>query len=1121
MSEQFLKSLGRKAASLTTIFLMVLAPYSPLLAINIAKAAPPQTDPPTVTDPTSPVTVSTDSYTIMGEVNDSSEYDIAIYSDANNDGIVNGSDAIVATGTKSQSTNDYSVNVTPLSLGANNFLVTATKHDGSFPESNPTDVPTITYVADTTAPVVASSSINAAGTQLTINWIEADSAPVTGTTGLSLSNLTHSAVTLSNVVTTGTTTTADISRAINSDESPLLNYAPGNFADSATIPNPVAAFSNKSITNNSTVSYVTPDTTAPVVNNVSIDSTGTALTINWTENGTPPVVGTTGLTLTGLTHGSATLSSVSTTGTTTTATISRVIYSDETPTLAYSGGNFADSVTPTPNYVADFGSQTITNNSTVSYTAPDTSRPVLSNVSITPQINGNIGRTVTVTFDLTDATGVDLTKTKVLFSDGPNDSHRAKESAKYTPVLVSGNTYHVVINTEDFLDQNYTGNYNLNFNLYDVLGNHGSNKPVAYRGVLIDNSGPGSSLVSPVSGTHLSGTQQIIVKLTDDTGIQSAYIKLGSHQYNLTQLSGDQWSTNVDTTALADGTYQLDIRPTDSFGTARYHSNVASFVVDNAAPTGLANHTPFNGAVVTTANQSQITWYTASDSSNPITYYYESSHSSAVNGDGSFTNPVYGPVSTGNNTFINTPNTPAGIYYWHVKAVDGLGNESAWTSPWKLTIDNAAPVSKITAPTDGDILNNFVTISGTVTDNNPDHYYLVVKNSLGHVVAGPGTVYQDNVSDFIWNTNLVPTGVYTIDLEARDAAGNKDANSTDTITVYVDHTPPTVELTSLGGLVSGVNHILGVVSDNLDLDHYNLSLYPGSVDLSDGQTHSSDRINNDVSWGTGTVSVSGLTANIDRILDTNLLSDGDYQIRLAAKDYAGNEDTSSVDGNPSSVQVIKFTVDNTAPVVTVNSYTGTNTLPTLTGTVNDPNASVVLSIDGGSIVSATNNGDGTWSYTVTNPLSVGDHTITVNAYDTAGNLSAQASTTATVNAVTTPIITPPTNPNTTPTGPTTFNLTSTPATTTTTSTGTTGNTSVNPNDSNTGNGSVLGTTTDNSSNKNEDSNGKVKGAEDNSNNDFTSLLKSWWWLILLLILLALAYWYFLAWKRRRDEEEDK
>lgn len=96
---------------------------------------------------------------------------------------------------------------------------------------------------------------------------------------------------------------------------------------------------------------------------------------------------------------------------------------------------------------------------------------------------------------------------------------------------------------------------------------------------------------------------------------------------------------------------------------------------------------PANGSTNTSANTTSIEWSDVTNNNGGITYIYQSATDSTTNPDGSFTTPAYtsGPLS---ESMIGTAGTPEGTYYWHVKAVDSEGNESAWSEPWSLTVDN-------------------------------------------------------------------------------------------------------------------------------------------------------------------------------------------------------------------------------------------------------------------------------------------------------------------------------------------------------------------------------------------------------------------------------------------------
>ncbi|WP_228180055.1 Ig-like domain-containing protein, partial [Acinetobacter baumannii] len=92
-------------------------------------------------------------------------------------------------------------------------------------------------------------------------------------------------------------------------------------------------------------------------------------------------------------------------------------------------------------------------------------------------------------------------------------------------------------------------------------------------------------------------------------------------------------------------------------------------------------------------------------------------------------------------------------------------------------------------------------------------------------------------------------------------------------------------------------------------------------------------------------------------------------------------------GNTSLPGTGTVSADITAPVVALDDVLTNDSTPALTGTVNDPTATVVVNVDG-TDYPAVNNGDGTWTL-VDNALPTladGPHTITVTATDAAGNV---------------------------------------------------------------------------------------------------------------------------------------
>jgi hypothetical protein len=114
---------------------------------------------------------------------------------------------------------------------------------------------------------------------------------------------------------------------------------------------------------------------------------------------------------------------------------------------------------------------------------------------------------------------------------------------------------------------------------------------------------------------------------------------------------------------------------------------------------------------------------------------------------------------------------------------------------------------------------------------------------------------------------------------------------------------------------------------------------------------------------------------------------GVYNISVQATDAAGNS------GQDTTID--ELTVDTTAPVGSITPIAASgNNSPELSGTVDDPLAVVIVTIDGHSFTAHTN-GDGTWTLpagTISPGLTIGSHDVTVRFTDEAGNQSTNHAT---------------------------------------------------------------------------------------------------------------------------------
>ena len=93
-----------------------------------------------VTNPAAPVSVDAAAFNIQGTA--PADALVRIYTDLNNDGLINGADAEVASQQLTAGATAFAIS-TPLTQVSDNYFL-ATAFDGVLPESAPVDVPTIT-----------------------------------------------------------------------------------------------------------------------------------------------------------------------------------------------------------------------------------------------------------------------------------------------------------------------------------------------------------------------------------------------------------------------------------------------------------------------------------------------------------------------------------------------------------------------------------------------------------------------------------------------------------------------------------------------------------------------------------------------------------------------------------------------------------------------------------------------------------------------------------------------------------------------------------------------------------------------------------------------------------------
>ncbi|WP_114229697.1 Ig-like domain-containing protein, partial [Acinetobacter baumannii] len=318
------------------------------------------------------------------------------------------------------------------------------------------------------------------------------------------------------------------------------------------------------------------------------------------------------------------------------------------------------------------------------------------------------------------------------------------------------------------------------------------------------------------------------------------------------------------------------------------------------------------------------------------------------------TDPVTGTAEAGSTVTVTYPDgTTATVVAgtdgtWSVpnsgNLVDGDTVTATATDPAGNTSGPATAVVDAVAPTVAldDVLTNDSTPALTGTVNDP---------TATVVVTVDGTDYPAvNNGDGTWTLadNTLPTladGPHTITVTATDAAGNV---GNDTAVVTIDTVAPNAPV----------------------LDPIN------ATDPVTGTAEAGSTVTVTYPDGTTATVVAG-TDGTWSVPNPGNLVDGDT-VTATATDPAGN---TSLPGTGT------VSADITAPVVALDDVLTNDSTPALTGTVNDPTATVVVNVDGVDYP-AVNNGDGTWTLADNTlpTLADGPHTITVTATDAEGNV---------------------------------------------------------------------------------------------------------------------------------------
>ena len=347
-------------------------------------------------------------------------------------------------------------------------------------------------------------------------------------------------------------------------------------------------------------------------------------------------------------------------------------------------------------------------------------------------------------------------------------------------------------------------------------------------------------------------------------------------------------------------------------------------------------------------------------------------------------------------------------------------------------IDLTAPTVAITTPAHWFQRDVPRRVDGTVDDPDAE----IVLNLAGQIFE------VNNHGNGTWRVDLpvaVGAGAITIEVSATDSVGNvgtgtlqfdiepivtidalTTSDTTPMITGTIDAPGAEISIEVNGQTIEGVNNSDGTWFAELPADGpaltdgyyavtYSLTLASGTTyqggDVAASGEHSLtvdtagtaitlDATQSTYPVVTGTVGDAETTVEVmmggETVAATNN-GDGTWSADLSGMLVSGSHvvtvNATDPQGNVSSVNQSY----DIAPLVSFNGVTTRDNTPTLTGTVDDPTATVTVEVDGNSYA-AVNNGDGTWAADVTTPIADGYHAAVVTAIDANGLTTTQTFT---------------------------------------------------------------------------------------------------------------------------------
>ena len=614
---------------------------------------------------------------------------------------------------------------------------------------------------------------------------------------------------------------------------------------------------------------------------------------------------------------------------------------------------------------------------TADITPPDTTPPVISNISAT-----NIGQ---LTADINWTTN-EPTDGQVEFLAGPCPGVSNCFTPIETRVLLTSHTINISGLTADT-------SYTYRVKSKDASGNLTISPSQTFRTLLgKDTTAPTVSLTSPANGATVSGTSVTVsATASDNIGIAGVQFKLDGVNYGGEDTTAP-YSVNFNSTTVSNGSHALTAVARDTAGNIKTSSSVAVTVFSNTLPIGTFDGLKADGVTL-------YGWSYDSNSStvsNPVQIFINGPIGTGTLISSATTNILRTDINlsfniTGNHGFeVLVPaqyrDSLAHSYYvYGIDINDSTKSILLTGSPKTFIVASPTDTTPPTVPanlTATAVSSSQINLTWAASTDNV--------GVAGYKIFRNGTQVNTSTTRSYSDTNLTSSTAYTYRVVAYDVAGNSSAQSsqiTATTLTVADTTLPTVSLTSPanGATVSGTSvTVSATASDNIGIAGVQFKL--------DGVNYGGE----------------DTTAPYSVNFNSTTVSNGSHALTAVARDTAGNIVASSnvsITVNNVSIQPSDTTAPSIPTSLTATSVSSNQI--NLTWTASTDNVGVTgyrifrNGIQIATAIVATN-------YSDTGLMASIAYTYTVLSYDLANNNSAQSSPISVVTPVV--VIQPPSTP---------------------------------------------------------------------------------------------------------------